>query len=159
MHQTENDKRALSVGLWLAALVCLAAVIFALCGGVAFSAIRESRLAAAKAGIGQIEAVLYLAERTAELNGLGPAPTEYGDMLKSYDQASQIELGDYEKYVLTAMLATFGPARDFDFGVVRQRDVSGVQLQVFYFPVKGRTDVSKDRYYSMRGGQVVEVNG
>ncbi len=159
MYQTENDKRTPSVGLWLAALVCLGAVIFALCAGVAYSAIRQSRLAAARAGVGQIEAVFYLAEKTAEVNGWGPAPAEYGGMLKSYDQASQIDLNEYEKYILAAMLATFGQSRDFDFGVVRQHDAGGVFLQVIYFPVKGQTDASKDRYYTIRGAEVVEVNG
>lgn len=158
MQKTNTDNEKMPVALWGLALVCIAAIIFSLCGGAAYTAIRQARLSAAKASIGQIEAVLFLAEDNAEKNGYGPAPAIYGNLLKSYDQSSEASLTEYERYVLKAMLESFGTERDFDFAITRFEDSAGIHTQVYFFPYRGHTDMRRSRYYQMTGGQVVEYN-
>lgn len=159
MHQTNNDRQNLPLAVWVLVVLCLAVVIFALCGGAAYTGIQQARLSAAKASIGQIEAVLYLAEEKAQQDGYGAPPASFENLLKSYDDASGIILSPYEDYVLKAMLESFGPNRDFDFAITRYEDGAGVHTQVYYFPDKGKTDTRKDRYYLLKGGVVTEENG
>lgn len=145
--------------LWVIALVCVATIIFAICGGAAFASIRQARLTAAQASCGQIEAVLFLAEIKAEQNGLGTRPSTFSDLLKSYDTAAETALSPYERFVLQAMMESFGSHRSFDFAVTRFEDGAGVHTQIYLFPVRGRTDVRRDRYYLMADGLVTEYNG
>lgn len=154
------DKKNTNTGLWITALILVAVVCFALCGGVAFSSIRQAELSAAKANLGQIEAVLLLAERYAEDNGYGPAPATYENVLRSYDDTTSIaKLTPQEKYVLDAMLEMFGQSRDFDFAITRITDGAGIQTQIYYFPVKGKTDARIDRHYLQIGDTIAEKNG
>lgn len=159
MNKTTNGKEPASTTIWVIALVCVAAIIFALCGGAAFASIRQARLTAAQASCGHIEAVLALAENRAEQGGLGPRPATYSDLLKSYDTSAGAGLTQYEQFVLQALLEHFGSARTFDFAITRFQDAAGVHTQIYLFPNRGRTDVRRDRYYQMVDGVVTEYNG
>ena len=153
-----EEKKGASTGVWVIVLICVAAVIFALCGGAAYSGIQQARLTAAKASIGQIEAVLYLAEERAEQQGLGTSPGSFSSLLKSYDNASVAMLPDYERAVIDDMLGSFGPARDFDFAISRHEDNTGVHTQIYFFPTRGRVDMKTDRYYLLSAGALSENN-
>lgn len=156
---TKNDSLIGNVPLWVLSMVCVAVVCFALSAGAAYSHVREARLSAARASVGQIEATLLLAERYAEENGYGPPPAAYDNVLRSYDTSSNNQLTPQEQYVLSAMLEMFGARRDFDFAVSRVADGSATQTQIYYFPVKGKTDARFDRHYQKIGGKVAEING
>lgn len=155
MHSfnVEKEKKELSLA-WLVAMVCTAVVVLALCSGAAYTAVQQARLTAAKASIGQIEAVLLLAEEKAERDGLGAPPETYGSMLKSYDGEFKTDLTPYENYVLNAMLDSFGSGRDFDFAVTRYQDGAGIHTQIYFFPSRGKTDTRLDRHYVMLDGKV-----
>lgn len=153
MQLHSGDKKEYSA-VWITAIVCTAVVIFAICGGAAYTAVQQARLTAAKASIGQIEAVLLLAEEKSLQDGLGPVPEAYENLIKSYDGAAAANLTPYENYILNAMLDSFGPNREFDFAVTRYQDSAGQHLQIYYFPQRGRTDLKIDRYYVMYDGKV-----
>lgn len=155
----DNEERAVKTMPWVLAMVCMAAIIFSLCGGAAFTAVKDARLSAARASIGQIEAVLLLAEKSAQENNYGAPPAVYQNVLKSYDDGAGVILSDYERYVLKTMLDSFGTARSFDFAITRYQQGNSIYTQVYYFPVRGRTDVRTDRYYLMEGSSVTEKNG
>ena len=131
-------------------------MVFALCAGAAYSAVQEAQFAAAKAGIGQIEATLFLAEKKAEADGMGAPPDAYTHMLRSYGAGAEESLNAYEKYVLNALLDSFGPNRGFDFAVTRYKDASGEHIEVYFFPVRGQTNTNNDRYYQMRADEVFQ---
>lgn len=156
MYQTNENKR--NTGLWVLAIVCVAIIVLSLAGGAAYTAVREAHFSAAKANIGHIEAVMLLAESKAEKDGLGAAPEVYDNVIKSYGDGQAQSLTAYEKYILAFMLDSFGPKRDFDFAVTRYQDASGAYMQVYYFPVAGRTDMKRDRYYVLNGNNVSEKN-
>lgn len=158
MQDSAQNRRGASNALWLLALVCVAVTVFALCAGAAYSGIRAARFDAARAHIGQIEAVLLLAEKAAEENGLGQPPEVYENLLKSYDDKTEITISAYERYVLDSMIESFGSARGFDFAVTRFADGAGVHTQVYYFPTRGGTDLRSDHYYLLSDGAVLEKN-
>lgn len=159
MHQADTEKGFSATTYWILALVCVAVVVFSLCGGAAFAGISQARYAAARAGTGQIEAVLHLAEEQAEKNGLGPRPATFTDLLKSYDLSYDEARTPYERYVLERMLDSFGPARSFDFAITRFEDAQGIHTQIYFFPTRGRTDLRADHYYHLSGGVLYEENG
>ncbi|MDL2293857.1 hypothetical protein LJC60_04415 [Ruminococcaceae bacterium OttesenSCG-928-D13] len=159
MRENREEKRTIGMGLWVLSMVCVAVVCFALFGGVAYSGIRQAQLSAATASLGQIESTLLLAERYAEDNGYGAAPRAYDNVLRSYDDSSYTGLTPQEKFVLDTMLDSFGQSRNFDFAITRVEDSSGVQTQIYFFPVKGRTDARRDHHYLLSGGKVLEKNG
>ena len=146
------------IGVWLLVIVSIALVIFTLACGAAYTGISSARLTAAKASAGQIESVFLLAEKEAEINDLRPSDGSFDNMLKSYEDTTSSSLSDYEKFLLDSMLDTFGTGRDFDFAIKRFEDGSGVHTQIYYFPVKGRTNTSQDRYYLVTDGIISENN-
>ncbi len=148
------EKRQLSTGMWIFILICVGVIVFSLCAGAAYGAVQRANESAAKANIGQIEAALLLAEKTAELQGLGQAPSSYSNMIKSYDDTGA--LTEYELYVQRSMMEFFGPARDFDFAVTRGEDIGGTNVEVYYFPQKDQTDTREDEYYHMENGIVTK---
>lgn len=157
MHNSKDDKLP-TTWVWVFSMVCMAVIIFAICGGIAYSSIQQARLAAAKASIGHIEAVLLLAEKTAEEEGLGTAPATYSSLLKSYGDSFEPDQTAYEKFVVSAMLQSFGPNRGFDFAITRFQDTAGIHTEVYFFPTKGRTNQKTDRYYLAADGVVTENN-
>lgn len=140
------------------AVLCLAVVIIAICGGIAYTSIQQARFQVARAGIGQVEAVLLLAEKTAEENGMGSPPATFQSLLKSYDSRETISLPAYEKYLLNTMLQILGPQRDFDFAVSRYEDGAGVHTDIYFFPAAGYTDLQRDRYFLLHDGVISAVN-
>lgn len=159
MSENREEKKKIGVGIWILSMVCVAVVCFALFGGAAYASIRQAAFSAAKASLGQIEATLLLAERHAEDNGYGPPPAVYANVLRSYDDSSYTNLTPQEKFVLDSMLDSFGQSRSFDFAITRVADSAGVQTQIYFFPVKGRTDARRDHHYLLSGGRVTEKNG
>lgn len=153
-----DGKRHGNTALWVTSLVAVAIIVFAICGGAAYTAVGQARLSAARASIGHIEAVLLMSEMRAEKDGLGEPPPAYQNLIKSYDDSSSVIPTSYEKYILTTMNESFGPGRDFDFAVTRYQDSGGSHVQVYYFPNAGRTDMRRDRYYLLTGGVVTEHN-
>ncbi|MGD9560392.1 MAG: hypothetical protein AB7V55_07290 [Oscillospiraceae bacterium] len=158
MRQEENRRASWPVSVWVAALLCVSIVIFTLCSGAAYASVRQANMTAAKASIGQVEAVLNLAQCKAEADGLGAPATSFSTLIKSYDEAGAAVLPEYERYVLSAMLESFGPARDFDFAFSRFEDGAGVHTQVYFFPTRGKTDIKADRYYLFSAGVLSENN-
>lgn len=158
MHQ-KDDKKNSATGIWILAIVSVAIMILSLSGGAAYTAVQKARLSAARANIGHIQTALQLAEMQAEQDGLGPPPQTYENLLKSYNDAKSTPLSPYEKYILAHLLDLFGSNRDFDFAVTRYQDATGAHIQVYYFPVAGRTDVKRDRHFIMTGGVITEKNG
>ncbi len=159
MRGESNEKKSTYILLWVLSLVCAAGIIFAVCAGAAHTAVSEASLSAARASIGHIEAVLHLAEKTAEENGYGQASTVYENMLVSYDDDASASLSNHERYVLQTMLESFGEQREFDFAITRYAEGDDDKIQIYYFPVRGRTDVQIDEYYVMQDGQVSRKNG
>ncbi len=159
MEEQNNPAIRNNTGMWVLVLVCMAAVIFALTSGAAYTGISAARLSAAKASAGQIESVFLLAEVAAAETGLRPEEGTVKNVLKSYEDGSGAVLSEYEQYLLDYMMASFGPQRDFDFSVERYEDGSGVHLQIQFFPVKGRTNTGGDRYYMALDGVITEKNG
>lgn len=154
----ENEKK---YSITLVALACASAllVVFALCSGAAYTAVRQARLSAAAASVGQLEAVLLLAENSAAESGLGSTAGADGQtLLKSYDQSDILSMPDYDKHVLNYMLQYFGNGRSFDFAVSRYQEGTTLRTEIYYFPTKGLTDTKIDRYYLMKDGQVTEKN-
>ncbi|MDL2254218.1 hypothetical protein LJC49_09185 [Ruminococcaceae bacterium OttesenSCG-928-I18] len=157
--ETEYDQRkGPGAGIWILVIVCMGLVIFTLACGAAYTGISSARMTAAKASAGHIESVFFLAEKTAEENGLRPENETADNLLTSYGDSSDSELSDYEQFVLDSMLDTFGPQRDFDFAIKRFEDGSGVHTQIYYFPVKGLTNLNQDRYYLVTDGILTENN-
>lgn len=152
----DNEKK--SPLLYLFIMAAVAIILFVLCGGAAYTAVKSARLSAARASIGHVEAVLLLAEVRAEQDGLGPPPETYQNLIKSYDDGTGASLTPYENYILAAMLDTFGSARDFDFAVTRYQDGAGLHTQVYFFPYLGQTDMKRSRYYLLQGSTVSENN-
>lgn len=158
METTEKQKQTPPTTVWVAAIICISVVIFSVCAGASFAGINEARLSAANASCGHIEAVMYLAEAEAEKNGLGPRPNAFSDLLRSDDASRGASLTPYERFVLNAMLESFGENRNFDFAVTRFEDSSGVHSQIYFFPNLGRTSSQTDRYFLMNAGVVNEYN-
>ena len=158
MDEPQQPSSRMSTGMWILVLVCTGAIILALTSGAAYTGISNARLSAAKASCGQIESVFLLAEKTAQGSGLRPKAENTDNLLKSYEDTEGAALSEYEKFVLDYMLETFGPSRDFDFAVKRFEDGTGVHTQIYYFPVKGRTNLSNDRYYVTTDGKISENN-
>lgn len=158
MLQTSEEKKGAPTFVWVVALVCVGAIIFALCGGAAYASVQQAKVSAAKASIGHIEAVLLLAEKEAEDSGLGAPPAAFSTLLKSYDSAGAAILPEYERTVLTLMLDSFGVGRDFDFAINRFSDGAGAHTQIYFFPVRGKTNVGTDKYYLLSAGQLTENN-
>lgn len=158
--RTEDPTRTKSsVVLWVVVLVCVAAVVLTLAFGAAYTGIESARRTAALANLRQIESVLLLAEKSAEEEGL-PSPVAGTEkMLKSYDETSWSELHAYERFLLDYMLDFFGPNRDFDFAVSRYRDAAGQHTYIYFFPVRGKNNLSSDKYYLMLDGNLVEQRG
>ncbi len=158
MHDGHRDTNEgnLPRNAWLLILVCAVAVVFALTGGAAYAGIGQARMAAAKASLGQIESTFLMAEQAAAAENLAPPADGVESLLQSY--ASEGELNAYEQFTLNAMLDAFGPERDFDFAISRFADAAGIHTSILYFPTKGRTNIQKDRYYSMVDNNVTEHN-
>ncbi len=154
----EKEKQGLSKGAMALIFCFLAVVVAALACGGAYTAIQQARLSAAKASLGQIESVFFLAGAKAEESGLAAPAGSFDHLLKSYDEASEASLTPYEKYVLGAMLDNFGTARDFDFALSRYQDGAGMHTRILFFPVRGRTNTATDRYYLMVDGKILENN-
>lgn len=153
--QEERTERQ-PVGIWILVVVCALAVVFTLACGAAYSGIQQARLTAAKASLGQIESVFYLAERMAADDGLR-APGAYENVLRSYESSEEgAELSEYEKAVRGYMLDYFGTGREFDFAVTRYGDAGNTHVQVYFFPTRGRTNIGSDRYYVAVDGNIVE---
>lgn len=158
MEEQINTTEHKSTGVWVLILVCMGAIILALAGGAAYTGISSARLSAAKASAGQIESVFLLAEMAATSNGLPGAGGSLSQPLKSFEDATGTTLNEYEQFLLDNMLAAFGPKRDFDFSVERLEDGNGVHLQIQYFPIKGRTSPTEDRFYVALDGVITEKN-
>lgn len=156
MHTHNDDKATFSTAVWALILLCVVVVVFTIACGAAYTGVENARLTAAKASLGHIESVFYLAEQRATAQGLTPPEGSYENLLKSYDSADSANLPDYEKFVLNSMLEIFGPARDFDFAVERYQDGAGMKTTIYYYPVKGRTDNKSDPHYILRGGRLVQ---
>ncbi len=156
MPVDEKEKHVWSVGIVTLVFACLLVVTVSLCSGAAYTAIQQARLSAAKASLGQIESVFYLAEAKAAQSGFTAPEGSYDHLLKSYDETGDTPLTQYEKYVLGAMLDTFGPNRDFDFALSRYQDGAGMHTRILYFPVRAHTNTGADRYYMMVDGKISE---
>lgn len=154
MQDEQQEKQP--IGVWILVIVCSLAIVFTLASGAAYAGVNEARLTAAKASVGQIESVFYLAERTVRDDGHTPPEGSYDNLLKSYDDETDTLLSEYERALLDAMLLYFGAGRDFDFAVTRFEDGSGSHTRVYYFPVKGRTDLGRDPYYMTLDGQLTQ---
>lgn len=156
MQDMEKEKHSWSISVITLVFACLLVVVISFTSGAAYTAIQNARLSAAKASLGQIESVFYLAEIKAGQSGLTPPEGSYDHLLKSYDEAGDTPLTQYEKYVLGAMLDTFGANRDFDFALSRYQDGAGMHTRILYFPVRGYTNTGADRYYMMVDGKIME---
>lgn len=148
MFEHENNSRNLSPGVWLLILFSSSAIIITLAFGAAFTGIQTARQSAAKASLGHIESVLILAEYKASVNGYGNPGVPFSGMLKSYGEAETEALDAYSQFVLDTMLEVFGEERDFDFAVSRYDDGGGHTI-IYFFPVKGKTDLKTDKYYML----------
>lgn len=156
MQQKNNDNSSFGVGVWVLILLCLIVVVFTFACGAAYTGIQEARHSAAKASLGHIESVFLLAEARAREQGLTPPEGSYENLLKSYDEADSAALPEYEKFVLNAMLESFGPGRDFDFAVERYQDGPGMRTTIYYFPTKGRTNLGSDQHFILSNGQLLQ---
>ncbi len=158
MEDTQGQTKTAGTGIWLLVLVCMGVVIACLAGGAAYTGISAARLTAAKASAGQIESVYLLADTLARQQGLRPQADSGERLLKSYEDGENTALTEYENFVLTTMLEVLGPERDFDFAISHFEDGSGPHTQVYYFPFKGQTNLSRDRYYFAVDGTIRESN-
>lgn len=156
MHEEHREHRNLPVSIWLLILACVIVVILSLSAGAANTGIRQAQMEAAKASLGQIETTYFYAQYVAENEGLSPSSDTSENLIQSYGDTAK--LGKYERYILNAMLESFGAGRSFDFAISQYEDDSGTHTRVLFFPVKGRTDTFSDHYYMMMDGSVVENN-
>lgn len=149
-----NSDKKFSLTVVVLIFACALVVIFAFISGAAYTSVQQARRTAAEASLGQIEAVLALAEKTAEESGLGTPPESYQNLLKSYDTGGNAALPPYERFILNYMMEYFGGARGFDFAVARYLEGT----EIYFFPVKGATNTQTNKYYLLKGGNVTEGN-
>lgn len=161
MQNEREETKSPVTGVWVLVMICVAAIIMTLACGAAYSGIQKARMTAAKASLGQIELAFFLAENNAVNEGFTAPSGSMERILRSYEDASEagaFVYSTYEKYVLDTMLDVFAPQRDFDFAIRRFQDGTGTHTQVYYFPVKGRTNTQTDLHYVMTDGLVEEKN-
>lgn len=155
MDTKEGRRQWPNTMLWVLGVVCLSALLMVVLFGGAHTRANAQRNEVIAQRLYDVERALVAAESQARAEGLVGANDRIVHLLKSDERGAE-ELTDYERYVLDAMIDFFGPERDFDFMVSRFIDETGEHTYLYYFPVRGKTDIYGDRYFISKDGKYEE---
>ncbi len=154
MDKERREDKGIAVGTWILIVFSAVLLVGVLCAGVAYSEIRNAKISAAKANLGQIESVFLMAEMQAKQAGLSvPENGIMEGVIKSYSNTGGKTLTPYEQYIQDAMMDYFGNNSSFDFAVSRYQDSGGIHTIVYFFPVKGKNDTKIDQYFLVSNGE------
>lgn len=137
--------------IWLAVVACAALIVVAFSLGASYTAISQAQQATARARLGQLDALLALAENDAIQAGLEPPAIPFRSMAASFGENTAAN-SEYEQHVMEYMLRRLGEGRDFDFAIQRYEDSTGLHTYLYFFPQRGQTDMRMDPYFMARDG-------
>ena len=154
LNRDKQEGKVIAAGTWILILISVVLLVGVLCAGVAYTEIKNAKVSAAKANLGQIESVFLMAEMQAKQAGLAvPENGVLENMLKSYSNTGGKTLTPYEQYIQDTMMDYFGNNRSFDFAISRYQDSGGIHIIVYYFPIKGKNDTKNDQYFLVSNGE------